>query len=79
MDNQDIEMVRLKVFKNFKTIKLAKDYSGRLYRIVKSEVKIYINDDEYFCFIQRRRGLFWRNIEVIAYDTYLNKINGQSS
>lgn len=79
MNNRNVNMVRLTVFKNSKIIKLAKDYSGRLYRIVKSDVKIHINDDEYFCFILLRRGLFWKNIEIIAYEAYLNKINGQSS
>ena len=79
MDNQNLNMVRLTVFKNSKIIKLAKDHSGRLYRIVKSDVNIHKNDDEYFCFIQRRRGLLWRNIEVISYDAYLSKINEQSS
>ena len=75
MNDENLNMIRLKVFLNSKIIKLAKDYSGRLYRIVKSDITIYQDNDEYFCFIQRKRGLLWRNIEVIAYEVYLKKIS----
>lgn len=79
MSNQNLNMERLIVFKNSNLIKLAKDYAGRLYRIVKSDISIHKGEDDYFCFIQRKRGLFWRNIEVISYEGYLDKINGQES
>ena len=73
--NQNINMIRLTVIMNNSFIKLGKDCFGRLYRIAKSNISIHKGDDDYFCFIQRRKGLFWTSIEVIAYEDYLQKIS----
>jgi len=70
VNNQNVKMERMTVVINSKII-LAKDYSGRLYRVVKSDVKLHKNQDNYFCFVQRKKGLFWRCIEVITYEDYL--------
>lgn len=74
-ENQNLDMVRFTVIINNNFIKLGKDSSGRLYRIVKSDIRIHKGDDEYFCFIQLRKGLFWSKIEVIDYEDYLQRVN----
>lgn len=74
MEDQNLNMQRFTIIVNKKGIKLGRDTFGRLYRIVKSNINIHEGDDEYFCFVQGKKGLLWTNVELIPYEDYLKRI-----
>ncbi|MDT8718296.1 hypothetical protein IAI10_16635 [Clostridium sp. 19966] len=77
--NSDLKMERLIIIFTAKNLKIAKDYLDNLYRVVKSEVELHKNDDEYFCYRQIKKGIIFNEIEIVSYDTYLcgNSIDGK--